>query len=1517
MTQSSEFWDRVNNTVTSVYDTVSQAYTDTRDEMGRTIEEEQVSIETNVVPPDSEEPKKDFDREAYLKELEENKRKIREDLLEKKRQIDTWTEERQQRADDFMGGVKERTDDWMERWRQKNEASKRAREFDPSSPTFLQTISETFPEVVSKRLADIMATGPQNQEEADELKAVLQWGKLEHDGVTPELMGDAVREADIRTQNLGRVENNKKILDFQNSFTYRNLYNDNDTSLNEQAVFDTSHDMLMSFLSVVRENELEEAFSPLITLAQRLDVDVEDVHDLSHNPLAYLAQSFTKDVIDTYNTEMENRANSGITASHPIDIKRIFKDVFNKYYTDNTNIRIQTPWDDVTSPLRPPGWEILRPEAADSITKQTQSELKEVEPPVSDPLLSLDSSSFYSYTGKEERMAKRAAIDEHYARYESIMTSGEDVGEHSINEHLNVQQNTAIILQGTLDDLEGIRPDLERSDAGFKKYVDDSLKPTPKPERGRNQSKWEHNEDVHYWEQNERDKAAMRDDPNRYSRDQWEDFEEKLFEHSTTTDFQYVASMLNAMGLTNIDTSAPFSAKDKDIYISEFMKARGLLEGDIQELEEAYHTMSDPRKIYDNLMMKYMGEKVNHEFGSIDEVNALIYDVLNNPDNYDDGSMLGILTTYNMASEAFSSALEGLETDSDYQLDLRRVQNNLNNPSQSVPENESVWMFFGANTRQINGLMDQHPTMVDLQETLYSHWNGAFQDNYLKLTESMGITRDDGSPYDESNIPDLSMILTRRGAIDWQMGDTIPWRSIDHTTKVVLTETLIQESARRPTNELPAPLKSLQNHVEATFLALGSGTETANMSPGVQADIVSVLNLTSYMLNSKDLYGKTTTRAMTKKILAQGSEEKMRALEGLNVFIMHGQGSTGFELIDSSVLLKWQTGEKLTEAEEMELKIYMFDKQSVHYDAVNRMLEFVSMVYRGDPDIPNLASGKYSIYKLHRLQPPATEFRDTMAEMGFLIPTDWHEAQAEYEKLKSMVQLTDSEIKTINDSEWDWLPGEDVDHLYAFQYILEKVTKDLDMRARMRTAHTAWVATQGDTPILPSQLLAVVGMQAAHQGLHMSESGKLYSGGGSKPEETLDGLKGLLEVVKDSETGGEYRRRGIANFSEYRAEPPEETLTHRFRNYTGKPMITTKDQKQELSRVVKLLYENEMGEPVYEAYAREMAYRRRRGGAWNPLSWPDRGWDLLHQNVRKESPVTTFTQQNINKEVYRAINVSWANSEDTRSILRSNFINTNNDFVGILGRNEAETNNVINGIINQVCGEYGSDALMLRLYEKYKKEVNQSGPKNSFMTRDEEGNWGWESGGDTDPLDFITMYKPTLIDLHMEVYARIHAEVLRQGHSPDGLRMNDISLAGTSRIDGLEDTGLTIRKYPEVYMELLPVEQRQGSYIPNNVHIFRRDKNGNMVKGSGMDVAWIFGSNLNPLMERDDNRIDIAMAHPRAQVWSRNELDLIEWRTPEQIRAARQRAAETEERRLHPPNWRTRARRGGPKASGG
>ena len=118
--------------------------------------------------------------------------------------------------------------------------------FNPASPTFMEALSESFPESITSNLVRIIDEGPQSEQDVKELEAAFAWGKLEHEGVTPELRAEAVIAADARAKNLARVESLKKSKYFQDSFLWTNFHNE-DGSLNQEKILHSSLYSIISF----------------------------------------------------------------------------------------------------------------------------------------------------------------------------------------------------------------------------------------------------------------------------------------------------------------------------------------------------------------------------------------------------------------------------------------------------------------------------------------------------------------------------------------------------------------------------------------------------------------------------------------------------------------------------------------------------------------------------------------------------------------------------------------------------------------------------------------------------------------------------------------------------------------------------------------------------------------------------------------------------------------------------------------------------------------------------------------------------------------------------------------------------------------------------------------------------------------------------------------------------------------------------------------------------------------------
>ena len=1237
------------------------------------------------------------------------------------------------------------------------------KKFDPTSQDFLDALSESFPNIISKRIIEIMGRGPQSQEEADELRAAFRWGEMESTGVTPELRAAEAMKADIRTQNLARVENNKLIDTFQESFLYKNFTN-KDGTMNRGVVEETSIEMIHSFLSVLGETDIEEAFGPLLN---------EETIGITKDPIDAIGMQFASEVEEEIQKAME--LNKQRTQQVPIDYGQIYKRVFQKKYGDQFDGRLQTPFDDTAIPYTPNGFELLEPQTQQSIADQTRSELTEVEDPDLDPM------PMFRGEGVKARNEQRAVVDSLHSRYIDLHDAEKQgTSEDIMRGHLNVARGTIGILNKTIHDMMPLTP--EEKDRRWKEWVDDSLEPAPKPVREEGQSISEYTQNVKHWEQSEAEKEKYRDNPLRY-KDQleYEAFEDNLYgdlglssDALASSDYQYVASLLNEMGLTSIDTSRPFSERDVPIYLAAFEEAESILVQDINKWTNTYERLTDPRKIYDNIMMERMGDLVGHEFKNITEVNMLIYDVLNNPDNYDDASATAILSKWNYFQEATTKALDYQQTTADYLIMQRDIENSLRNPGQATAEGKNPTVFFNAPNKFRESLQEGDTTALQIEDTLLRHYGERWTNTFN------GIMSEVDPDFDPTQSPTFAQVMGY-GEGGWRMGDQIPWENMDQTSKTVMARMLVEGTVDNPLpgGVLSVPLKAIQTSLTNAYSKLAQGGDIAQMSVVDQAEIISAMNLTSHLIRSAEMTGQTNTRRTTRQLLAGGDEEKYLSLVAMHKIFVGGMVDTGVELIDYAELM----GDKPPE----EIANILAQRMQVDFEAIDAFYDYTSNLFLGTP-LPDFSYGRESIFSLNREEKMGADFTAMLSKAGLSFPTDLQGLKDLYEELRPY-HMIDYEA-----GETNWFFDADEDQLTdAIRETLYYATADPETRRLLETVTTAYVSSQKDGSLLDIGNLFKLG------NLHVATEKRVAIGSYSISNGPFGAqeLRDMRDLIQDEEIEAPWGHDDPAMWENL---DDRGKMGVHITKWNGPRDAWGGNDPNYIAHMNTVYMERNADSPEYSgltlAQSKEKAQQEWQGVAY------------ATPNTMTTGVINRWEAEFKSKEVYQATCTGWIKDNPAiRDMLVQNFgIEGSGQVMHTqYGMTPEEYTAAMNDVVDSVITDYSSTDVWDQLRAAGRRHQQQRG----FFT----DNWSWEKVQYT--------YAPNLVDLHCECLARF--DETYSGRNKDESRANAVNLGGTNKIPG-------IRKYPNVSLEHLRGSLSRpggvgGDTYDNTVRLKVRDGN--------------------------------------------------------------------------------------------
>ena len=1198
-------------------------------------------------------------------------------------------------------------------------------EFNIESPSFLEAVAESFPAPVVDLVSVIMERGPENPEEEDLMNLIMNWGQIEHDGVSPELMENTRREAQIRTQNVSRSNARRKIDEWKGSFQTRTILNE-DGSIDRRALRNASMDLLKGFVDVLQEDQLEDGFAPLLEWAfsnteewvnqygrALANIDPE----LAENAIVeIIARQFAESVEGSFNEQVERRNGLISAEAQPApDIYRVMETMFNEIYGGTYEGElVQTPFDDTTIPYKPNGWELLSEEAQSSITAQV---IREKAPQPALPMWGLK--------GLQARDLQREGLDkllDAYDRRRQIAGTGV---ERITNEYFLTDQT--------------------------KNVVDQALA------------------------------------------------ELKSGELSPETDYQYIALVLNKMGLANIDTTVPFGAGDVEGYITALTKAQSVLDKEFSILEDTYYNLVDPRFMYNKLMMDAMGDKLRMKFNNIEEVNALVYDVIKNPNNYDRGSRMGILTTYNLANNLFSDLETEEEEDTKWRIELGDLRTSALGTKGNLTKlgRTPMGVLFDSSAELRRAVMDdEHPVAVQMQEEAFMYFEEKFAENYAGIMEA---TDPEWTP-EKNGMPTFRQVL----GPNFVIGGTVNWQGMPQHTRAALASTFIKSHVDTSPDKMSSALKGLQAHMIKNIGRVQSGDELVNMPKEDQVEAFATFNMAHWLLQDTKRFGlNTKSRALIKELLVgegPNKHQKFLAMKAWSTVASKLAGpDTLVELIDVGALMAAE--------DPAEMQLILNDRLNLPKRTANILYNYIGKTYTAPEETANLASGANSFYNVNRKTLDITKWDDELKRCNLAIPSEDDDNAEEdirnmYYELKAICRLPEDVAKEIEETTWMWIsvdPGYN-EYKEGIRKIIYQQTENAATRRLLGTLNSAWVTSMPPSMKLsPVELFELADVHTTNEGYVPTNKGHYITAGRNGDQD------GLIDAMERSDT---IPRPATITPKQWEDTDPSERLTMSFNNFAGntdptkRPIHWEKSLGQANEAMWRATFPDE--EYTYsEARNSEFASIRNKAIAFE-------------KNVAKDSGYTIMDN-------------SWMKSPQVRATLKTNFNPTQLKHIQAAlieasprGTTEAEVQVIFDELIDGVIRDYSSgetSAAQLRLARRDRLSLEGS----------------------------IKAYKPTLLDLHCEVYARLHERILELRPGSRGIIANATSLGG----EVLE--GTKIRKYRTAKIDFRQVNMGDPSIMSPDTEmsiVLTSTSADKGVPNASLELAWVLPYQLFGL--RDD-----------------------------------------------------------------
>lgn len=904
---------------------------------------------------------------------------------------------------------------------------------------------------------------------------------------------------------------------------------------------------------------------------------------------------------------------------------------------------------------------------------------------------------------------------------------------------------------------------------------------------------------------------------------------------SDEIDYQYLASMLNNMGITDIDISKPFSAADIPMYIEKLSKAQEVLSSDVDSLYEAKLDVVSPARRYERMVGRHVGAQVGKEFTTATEVNTLINDVLMNPGNYSDGARLKILTTYNMATEAFADILAQEEVDTKFVTDLDAFRRNRNMPSNATSAKNSVFMFFGADESARKGFVEGHPTMQTLATEAYEFWDKAYGEIFTKVLEETGI--------ENVQAPSLMAVLQLADP-NWTFGNDIPWDKIDDTNMMVLTEMLVQESSKRNLKDKPDILNSLDGYFQSSMEIMTDAEAYKALPIEEKIKVAKSVKLMTYLLDTGNLFDSPQKKTVIRDLLTGNApkeqiEKRMRAITLFARELKKGGGNI-FASVDFAAIAQDPTSD--------EAMAVLAEMETVYTRSVDRIQGYVGKLYKGS-DLITYAKPATMFGTQGKIYAGDTAVETLQSDLLSLGLTDNLDDEKEVEILRLTLQngfganLTKAELQEVDSYGYTSF-GE---NQKAVTLMLNGLFRNPEERAIYNTAYAALNSTGERFSIVDVLELA---------GFGTAKHGDVTIGSNTVSQNVPPGKTGLIPTNHSELPKGVENIPPLESKDEWEDKDDFERVSTLYSLYNGPTAVSTPEQQEQFQRNAAVLYMHTTGNDIYEdnLKSRFPTY----------IGKDEEGNDVLRKGDDKEAKRTldTFLNRQLDRRTYEAVDVSWAGSPETKTILQQNFNVSNNPYLFKMAAaakiKPEEFQEQLNGIIEEVQRDYSSNELMIELYDKAMEARQELGFIDYFHA-------------DVGLEPFMRKFKPTLLDLNVEVLVRME-ELLPESYTQAaGYRPNIDRFGG-----GSPDILTTVRRYPDVKMSFNGGNRSlTGPARPDgmNAALYRIDANGKRV-GEPINVAWAFTEEAKVVYDNPTwlDR-DIKHSHQGSRNrWGRNDL---------------------------------------------
>ena len=886
-----------------------------------------------------------------------------------------------------------------------------------------------------------------------------------------------------------------------------------------------------------------------------------------------------------------------------------------------------------------------------------------------------------------------------------------------------------------------------------------------------------------------------------------QDYKTALEQGNDARDYQYLASVLNSLGLTNISTDIPFNQTDKDIYLAALTEAIDSVSASVQGFTESYHRVQNPLSIYDTLMIKSMNKWAGTDFETMDEINSLIDDVLDNPDGYDNGSIMGILSTYNLANETFSDFLESDTADASLLALQQKIRSNLaaDGPVDEVG-NGSAAFFDPSNLLYTEAIVKQNRVALGIVEELQDYWDNRYRKVFTDLWNASNPNAE--KPMTEENAP--SILNVPGGAF----GEPMNWREMNQFDRYVMSEMLIRDAQQNPTPGLHGGMESLQEWLQSTYSEMSFGSEMVSMDLDRQANLHAVLNLTSNLITQSAASEGGALRRSVRELVAGDDDDRWEALSAYNVMLQRNGIDTGFESIDGLALLRNATSEEDRQA----VAEIMADRMALYTDASDKLAHYIGKLYREEPVVSGLDSSTDSMFNDRRTplegDPESWDtdtYMDIVTELrrnNIVIPSDETELADEWARVSSLFPraLDANTLKKIN-SDPDLYEKGIVAVLYA-------LTNDLGQRQLCDTIVTAALSTSKQ-PLTPSQL---INLSTQINGLgNIRNTGRGMIHKDTISEDTERDTVTLLETIPDEDLAF---RTGGHDPTKVREQTPTEQVTLMWSNYTGSPNpddpvieanlrrlypIWANERAKELGLTPREMYDLEsdiqhyrMARASYTGFDPQLQFDRGKGRflateELGNLTYEDMVSDP--EKMERMKRVREFFGgaygssgdipggfQNFGPKVYRAIDLSWVKAPETRTVIMNNFSRRepfwNEAAIAAYGPDGVDRwFNDMEQIIDNTIQDYGDPVLERDLLKLVLAGEN---PENVMLRA-----------------------KPNMLDLHLEIMSRAADHFGTFPANINSTTLNGMRPHHPRKIG----TGLFVhRKYSQASLEAIPLQ---------------------------------------------------------------------------------------------------------------